>query len=266
MGPIELGNLQLLLCLVFVALAGVASLALKLRLHKDILWATFRTVAQLFLMGYVLRYVFELRHPAAVLTIYAGMIAFAAWTARQRVKERAIAFLGPTLLSMVLSYVVVTSFVMTLIVRAEPWYLPRYFIPLGGMIVGNGMNAISIALDRLFSGLRTNRHVVEMILALGGTREEASRDIVRDAVRAGMIPILNSMMTVGIVFLPGMMTGQILAGADPVSAIRYQIMIMLMLLGSTTLGSAAVVLLVRRLCFTKAHQLRLPSVVISKRG
>jgi putative ABC transport system permease protein len=265
-GTIELGNPQLALCLAFVMVAGIASLALRLRLHRDILWATFRTVAQLFLMGYVLRYVFDLRHPAAVLGIYAGMIAFAAWTARQRVKERAIAFLGPTLISMVLSYVIVTSFVMTLIVRAEPWYLPRYFIPLGGMIVGNGMNAISIALDRLFNGLRTNRQTVEMILALGGTREEASRDIVRDAVRAGMIPILNSMMTVGIVFLPGMMTGQILAGADPVSAIRYQIMIMLMLLGSTTLGSVAVVLLVRRLCFTKAHQLRLPSVVVSKRS
>ncbi len=258
MGPLELGNLQLGLCLAFVVVAGAASLALNLRLHKDILWATFRTVAQLFLMGYVLRYVFRLRHPAAVLTIYGGMIAFAAWTARQRVKERAVAFLGPTLISMVLSYVIVTSFVMTIIVRAEPWYLPRYFIPLGGMIVGNGMNAISIALDRLFSGLRANRQAIEMILALGGTREEASRDVVREAVRAGMIPILNSMMTVGIVFLPGMMTGQILAGADPVSAIRYQIVIMLMLLGSTTLGSVAVVLLASRLCFTRAHQLRLP--------
>ncbi len=264
MGPIEVGNTQLAFCLAFVMLAGAASLALKLSLHRDILWATFRTVAQLFLMGYVLRYIFRLDHPAAVLAIYGGMIAFAAWTARQRVKERAVSFLGPTLVSMVLSYVIVTFVVMTLIVRAEPWYLPRYFIPLGGMIVGNGMNAISIALDRLFSGLRTNRQTVEMILTLGGTREEASSGIVRDAVRAGMIPILNSMMTVGIVFLPGMMTGQILAGADPVSAIRYQIMIMLMLLGSTTAGSVLVILMVRRLCFTRAHQLRLPSVAASK--
>jgi putative ABC transport system permease protein len=266
MGPLEIGDAQLVLCLVFVVVAGLASVVLKLGLHKDILWATFRTVSQLFLMGYVLRYVFRLHHPAAVLTIYAGMIAFAAWTARQRVKERAVAFLGPTLLSMVLSYVVVTSIVMGLVIRAEPWYLPRYFIPLGGMIVGNGMNAISIALDRLFSGLRSKRQHVEMILTLGGTREEASQDIVREAVRAGMIPILNSMMTVGIVFLPGMMTGQILAGADPVSAIRYQIVIMLMLLGSTTAGSVIVVLLVRRLCFTRSHQLKIPFQAKTQRG
>jgi putative ABC transport system permease protein len=119
------------------------------------------------------------------------------------------------------------------------------------------MTAIAISLERLIGDLKKSRNAVEMMLSLGADYKEASRETVKEAMRAGMIPSLNSMMAVGVVFIPGMMTGQILAGADPLMAVRYQIMVMVMLVGSTAIGSLIVILLVRRMCFGPGHQLLL---------
>jgi putative ABC transport system permease protein len=143
------------------------------------------------------------------------------------------------------------------VVSVKPWWKPQYFIPLGGMVIGNSMNAIAIALERLLGELRKRRHEVEARLCLGADYKEASKDMLSIAMRAGMIPSINSMMAVGIVFIPGMMTGQILAGADPLQAVRYQIVVMVMLVGSTAIGSLLVVYLVRKRCFSKGERLLL---------
>ncbi len=246
---------QLALALVFVALAAGASLWLGLGLGRDILVGTVRTFAQLFLMGYVLVYVFAWRLPWLTLVLYAGMIFFAARIVANRVKGKGVPVFRPVLASMLLSYLVVSFVVVAVVVQARPWWDPRYFLPLGGMVVGNSMNAMALALDRLFSDVRARREEVEMLLSLGADRAEATASMFAAAVRAGMIPSLNSMMGVGVVFLPGMMTGQILAGADPVLAIKYQIVVMLMLVGSTTLGSVLAVFLARRRLFTPDEQL-----------
>jgi putative ABC transport system permease protein len=158
---------------------------------------------------------------------------------------------------MVISYVIVSYLVTAVLINVEPWWKPQYFIPLGGMVIGNSMNAIAIALERLLGELRGRRLEVEMMLCLGADYKEASQDMFRNAMRAGMIPSINSMMGVGIVFIPGMMTGQILAGADPLQAIRYQIIVMVMLVGSTAIGSLVVVYLVRKLCFGPGERLLL---------
>jgi UDP-glucose/iron transport system permease protein len=126
------------------------------------------------------------------------------------------------------------------------------------MIIGNSMNALALALERLFADLRGQRELVEMKLSLGANYREASEDMVRRAIKAGMIPSINSLMGVGIVFIPGMMTGQIVAGADPLAAVRYQIVVMLMLVASTTISTLLVVLLTRHRCFGTAQQLILP--------
>ena len=123
------------------------------------------------------------------------------------------------------------------------------------MITGNSMNAITIALERMFTELRRERPRIELALSLGGTYQEATADILRACIRAGMIPSINALMTVGLVSLPGMMTGQILAGADPMTSIKYQIIVMLMLVASTAIGSIIVVHVVRRMCFSKAQQM-----------
>ncbi|WP_207260865.1 iron export ABC transporter permease subunit FetB [Desulfovibrio sp. Huiquan2017] len=254
---IEIGPWQLVLCLGFVLLAGATSFVHKLGLGRDLAVGTVRTFVQLFLMGFVLKFVFEVRLAWLILLLFAFMVAAAVHTIRGRVKERTIPFAIPTFLSMLVSYALVSIVVTGVIVGAKPWWTPQYFIPLAGMIVGNSMNAISICLDRLFSDLKARRNEVEMRLALGADFREASRDILAGAVRAGMIPSINSLMAVGLVSLPGMMTGQILSGTDPLTAIRYQIVVMLMLVASTAVGAMIVTDLVRKRCFSKGQQLLL---------
>jgi putative ABC transport system permease protein len=254
---IEIGPWQLVLCLGFVLLAGGVSLYHRLGLERDLLVGTVRTFAQLFLMGYVLTFVFEVRLVWVVLLLFTGMVAAAVHIIRGRVKERSVPFVIPTFVSMLLTYALVSWVVTGVIVGASPWWTPQYFIPLAGMIVGNSMTAISLSLERLFSDLKARRAEVEMRLALGASPVEASRDIMRGAIRAAMTPSINSLMAVGLVSLPGMMTGQILSGTDPLIAIRYQIVVMLMLVASTALGAILVTGLVRRRCFTRAHSLAL---------
>ncbi|MCB2188692.1 MAG: iron export ABC transporter permease subunit FetB [Deltaproteobacteria bacterium] len=260
--PIGAG--QLALALVFVLLAGAANLWLKLGLGRDLLVGTVRTFAQLFLMGYVLVYVFRVEQAWLVLAMFAGMIFFAARIVAGRVKNKGPRVFNPVFLSMLGSYMVVTFLVVAVVVQAQPWWEARYFLPLGGMVVGNSMNAMALSLERLFSEVKNRRLELEMLLSLGADPREASAGAVADSVAAGMIPTINSMMGVGVVFLPGMMTGQILAGADPLVSIKYQIVVMLMLVGSTTLASLLAVHLARRRLFNPAGQLAWPPLGVPK--
>jgi len=257
MNIVEISNFQLLICLIFVLFTGISSVFLHLGLGRDIIIGTVRTFSQLFIMGFVLKYVFEINNPYFIFLIFLGMIFFSALTIRGRVKERKISYFLPTFFSMLISYTIVTIIVTKVVVQVKPWYKPQYFIPLGGMVVGNSMNAIAISLDRLFSEIRRRREEIELFLSLGATYQEATEDILKNSIRAGMIPTINAMMAVGIVFLPGMMTGQILAGTDPVLSIKYQIVVMLMLAGATAIGSIIVTYFVRRLCFTSHHQIKI---------
>jgi putative ABC transport system permease protein len=159
-------------------------------------------------------------------------------------------------LSMWASSWMVVAVALFLVVDVEPWFAPQYAIPLLGMILGNTLTGISLGLDRFSNELVERRSEVEGLLALGATRWEAARGSVRTAVRTGMIPILNSMMVVGIVSLPGMMTGQLLAGVDPIQAVRYQVVIMFFIASATGLGTVGVVLLAYRRLFNARHQFR----------
>ena len=256
-GPLTIGAGQLALGLLFILVAGMTSLYHALRLERDLAIGTVRTFVQLLALGYALHFLFRLEHAWSVLTVFGFMILFAAWTIRGRVTERRVTFFWPTFISMLVAYTLVSFAVTSLVVGAKPWWKPQYFIPLGGMVIGNSMNAIAIALDRLFDDLRLRGPEVEMKLCLGATSQEAAKDSVGRAMRAGMIPSINSMMAVGVVFIPGMMTGQILAGVDPLVAVRYQIVVMVMIVGATAGGSLLVVLLARRRCFSAARQLLL---------
>jgi putative ABC transport system permease protein len=256
-GVIQIGWGQLVFGFAFVLAAGVTSLYHALKLERDLIVGAVRTFIQLFILGYVLKYVFNLDNLWLVLALFCVMTLFAAWTVRGRVRERRISFFWPILVSMILSYALVSFVVTEVVIGVAPWWRPRYFIPLSGMVIGNSMNAIAVALERLLSELKGRRAVVEMMLCHGADYKEASRDIVGNAMRAGMIPSINSMMAAGVVFIPGMMTGQILAGADPLMAVRYQIMVMVMLVGSTAIGSLLVVLLVRKRCFGPGQRLLL---------
>lgn len=263
---IEITSGRLVLGLLFVLAAGLSSLHFALRLERDLLIGTVRTFVQLCLLGYALKVIFNLDRAWLVLSVFGFMIFFAAVTIRSRIQEKQISFFWPVFISMLVSFALVSYMVTGVVIGVTPWWTPRYFLPLGGMVIGNSMNAIAVALERLLGELRSKRQEVEMKLSLGASYQEASQEMVRHAVRAGMIPSINSMMAVGVVFIPGMMTGQIVAGADPLMAIRYQIVVMVMLVGSTAIGSLLVVLLVRKYCFSSAHQLRLRPTGRSERS
>lgn len=255
-GPLELGYADVALAAALVFVAGAVSLALRLGLEKRLAIASVRTVVQLLLIGYILKWVFDIRSPLVLAPVLLVMTAAASHAAVGRSARR---YPGAARDAFFTLFVcgLATVFVATgAIIRVEPWYNPQYIIPLLGMLLGNGLNGISLCLDTLLEHLRERRALVEMELAHGATRWEAARDVLRESVRRGMIPIINSMMVVGLVSLPGMMTGQILSGTSPVQAVKYQILIMFMIAAATALGCIGTALLVFRRVFNARHQLR----------
>lgn len=253
-GALNIGSVELGIAALFVLAAGAVSVWNRLQLEKDLLIGSLRCILQLVAMGYLLTVIFGMQSPWIVLSLFTIMVVFAVRIVRGNVKERQVPFVIPAFLTMLSVYAVISAIVTGIIINAQPWWRPQYFIPLAGMVVGNSMTALSLSLERLFSDLKIKRDEIEMRLCLGATAQEASQEVLRDALKAGMIPSINSLTGVGLVFLPGMMTGQILAGADPMLAIRYQIVVMFMIVASTALTVVAVLTIVRRRCFGQAQQ------------
>lgn len=235
---------------------GLISLALKLGLERNLLIASVRTVVQLLLIGYLLGWIFSVNRIIAVAALMTLMSLIAGVAAVRRTPHRFPGIWLNSIVAVMTSSWLVTGVALAFIIRPEVWggHAAQYAIPLMGMILGNTLNGISLGLDRLGSGLADRRLQVEMLLTLGATRWEAARATVRQAVRTGMIPIINSMMVVGLVSLPGMMTGQLLVGADPMAAVEYQIVIMFLIAAGTALGTMGVVLLSYLRLFNTRHQ------------
>jgi putative ABC transport system permease protein len=252
---ISYGQLALAAALILVNVG--LSMALQLGLGKSLAIASLRMVVQLLLIGFVLEWLFTQDNALVILAIALVMTAIAGIAAVNRTQRRFAGIYWHSLLSVLASSALVTGFAMVGIIRVQPWYDPQYLIPLLGMVLGNTLNGISLGLDRFMEGLATHRDQVETQLALGATRWEATHSRVRDAIRVGMIPTINSMMVMGLVSLPGMMTGQILAGANPIDAVRYQIVIIFMIAAGAALGIFGVVLLAYRRLLSPDHQLRL---------
>jgi putative ABC transport system permease protein len=242
-GVVAIGWLELALASFFILVAGGISVALGLGLERDLAIATLRTYAQLLALGFVLTWVFANSSPWLTVGILVLMIVVAARLVLKRAPDAPYGLTLDAILSMTVVGVVVTFTVTGVIIQVEPWYEPRYVIPIAGMVLGNSMNGIALTLERVFADLERRSEEVLALTALGARPWEAARDSIRAAVRAGMIPTINSMAAVGIVFIPGMMTGQILAGVDPVDAARYQIVVMLMVSAATALGAILTVLL-----------------------
>jgi len=223
---------------------------------RDLLWSALRMVAQLLAVGYLLHFVFALARPLPVLLLLLLMVGFAVQTVGGRVKRRMPRFY-PIVGSAILAGCGGTTLVFcTLIIGLTPWYDPRYLIPLAGMIIGNSMTGASLAAERLAGEMAERRQEIETALCLGAPARLAAREAVRNAFRAALIPSINAMAAMGIVFLPGMMTGQILSGTEPVVAVRYQIAIMCVITGSVALTTSLILLFGARSYFVNEHQLR----------
>ena len=252
-----LGWQELALSGIFILIAGFTSLGLRLGMEKRIALAALRSVSQLLLLGLVLRWLFDASSPWIVLGIGLAMALYAGFEATRRTPWRISGMLPLTMLVMVASALSIAVYSTSGILEATPWYEPRLLIPILGMILGNSLNGISLGLDTVLSGFDRERDRVEALLALGVDSRRASRDVVRNAIRTGMVPILNSMIAAGLLSIPGMMTGQILGGAPPFQAALYQIFILFTIAGAVALGTLGVVLGTTRLLFDERQRLRL---------
>ena len=239
-----------------ILINGLISLLLKLGRERTPLIASIRAVVQLLLIGYLLGWIFSVNRAVLVAGLMTLMSLIAGVAAVRRTPRRFPGIWLNSIVAVMASSWLVTATALTLIIRPGVWsnHMAQYAIPLMGMILGNTLNGISLGLDRLGTELTDRRPQVEMLLTLGATRWEAARGSVQQAVRTGMIPIINSMMVVGLVSLPGMMTGQLLVGADPMAAVEYQIVIMFLIAAGTGLGTMAVVLLSYLRLFNVRHQ------------
>ncbi|MCD5990272.1 iron export ABC transporter permease subunit FetB [Pseudomonas sp. CDFA 553] len=239
-------------CLILIN--GALSLGLKLGLERQLIWASVRTVVQLLAIGYILGWVFEFAYWYVVLPLMCLMTLIAGVSAAGRGKRTYAGQRLDSVVSVWGSSWLVAAIGLLLVIQIRPWYEPQYAIPILGMILGNTLTGVSLGIERMMQELSSGRSTVETILALGGSRWEAAQMAARQAVRAGMTPTLNQMSVVGIVSLPGMMTGQVLAGQSPVEAVRYQIVIMFLIAASSALGTVCAVLLTYRRLFSADHR------------
>ncbi len=259
MGVKPLSAVDLALAAGLVLVLGLCSYRLRLGLEKRLAVSAFRTTVQLLLIGQVLNILFargDFLFVAGV-SLLMLLVAGREVSARQNRRIRGVQgwLLGTG--AMFVSSFTVAYIALAVIIGNEPWYAPRYAIPLLGMLLGNTMNGIALSMDRMTETIWQQRQVIEQRLLLGQSGAEATAEIRRQALRSGMIPIINAMAVAGLVSLPGMMTGQILGGSSPMDAVKYQILIMFLIAAGTGFGVMVAIWQLRRNLFDDRERLRL---------
>ncbi len=238
--------------LALVVLAAAISRWRGADLEGDIAIAAIRSFVQLTAIGYAIKLIFKADTIWLVLALLAVMVVFGALTARQRAKKVPGAF-WPLLIGLAIAGASTLGLVVALGVFEAT---PRYLVPVGGMVIGNAMTASAVALNRLGDEVADSRARIEATLALGATAQEAAAPFVRRALRSGMITLVDSTKTTGLIFFPGTMVGMLLAGANPTDAVRLQLILLYTLLGSVAIAGLVATTLAYRNFFTPAQQLR----------
>lgn len=255
MAYLQISIIQLLLAALLLAVNVVLALIMRLNLAQRMVWSATRMVVQLLLVGIVLQWIFQSSDGVLVVAVVLVMCGIAGVTAVGRAKRRFAGVYWRAVVSVSGATMLVAGVTVVGILPIDPWYKPQYLIPFVGMLLGNALTGISLGLDRYLDSLVTHRRHVELRLSLGATAWEAGHEQFRDALRTGLIPLINSMTVAGLVSIPGMMTGQMLAGANPADAARYQILIFFMIAAVTSLGTLAVLLLSHQVLFNRRYQL-----------
>lgn len=250
---ISVTSLVLASSLVFITL--FFSYWQKLKLEKEILISAIRAVLQLLLVGFVLDYIFGYKNPLFTGLLLLFMIVNAAYNASKRGKGVKNGFK----ISFIAIFLGASITLSVLIFSGILAFVPNQMIPVGGMIISNSMVAIGLCYKQLLASFRDKQEEVETKLALGADILPASIDIIRDVIKTGMVPTIDSAKTLGIVSLPGMMTGLILAGTSPIQAVKYQMMVTFMLLSTTSIASFIASYLAYRGFFNSKKQVVLPS-------
>jgi putative ABC transport system permease protein len=258
MDVIELSWWQLAIAGSLVLLLALCTHLTRLRIGRPLLIAAARTVIQLALIGLVLETLFAvgtlpwIALMALVMLLMAGREVMA----RQKYRLTGGWAFGIGTVAMFISAFSVTVLTLIAIIGPEPWYTPQYAIPLLGMLLGNTMTGVALSLDRLTESTWRQRAMIENRLMMGHPSHLAIGDLRREAMRSGMMPMINAMAAAGIVSLPGMMTGQILAGTSPALAVKYQILIMFTITVGTGFGTVAAVVAGSRRLFDRRERLR----------
>jgi putative ABC transport system permease protein len=238
--------------LALVAVAIGVSLWERARLEGEIAVAAARAFVQLTAVGFVIKFIFERDNLVYVFALVAVMVTVGTFTARRRARRVPGAFWA-----LFTALTVAAGSTLGLVVALgvfDP--KPRFLVPVGGIVIGNAMTASAVALNRLGDEVRARAREIEATLALGATATEAARPLIRASLRSGLIPLIDQTKTTGLVAFPGIMVGSLLAGADPVDAVRLQLVILYALLGAVSLSALTAMALTYRNFFTPAHQLR----------
>jgi putative ABC transport system permease protein len=259
MNVIHLHAADLAIASILVLLNAGLSIWLGLRLHGQVLWAALRMIVQLLLVGLLLRIVFAAGSPLVTILVIVLMIGAAVREVVVRPARRLRGWASVRLSGMAVGITSIATVLLALLtaIRPSPWYDPHYAIPLMGIVLGSVLNSASLGLDVFFNGVSSARAAIEGRLALGATSRQALMPHIRNAIRSGLIPIVNQMSAAGIITLPGIMTGQLLAGMDPVEAVKYQILLMFLLAGGSALAASGAVYLAAASISDKRQRLRL---------
>jgi len=247
--------MDLLIALLFIAISGAISHWQKLELERDMAVGTIRAFAQLLAVGFVLQQLFDAARWYWVVLALAIMTTVAAHNGVRRQTGAKQGLFTVMMAAIATGASITLILVIGVVLRVRPWYMPQYVIPIAGMILGNCMNGAALVVNRLHSELTLRRNQVEAALALGAPAKKAASEAMRESLRAAMMPTINSMMTVGLVHLPGMMTGQMISGTSPLDAVRYQIVVMLMIAAATAVTAMTAAFGALGVFFTPFHQL-----------
>ena len=259
MNYISLSYADIGIAAALMVVCGGLSIAFNLKLESKLFIASLRMTAQLVLIGLVLKILFSLTSPLLTGLMAAVMILVAGYeiTARQTHKLPGWRSYGLGIGILVIAPTLIVAFALLVQIKPDPWYDPRYLIPLLGMLLGNTLTGVSLGLNTLMTSAKRDRIAIEAQLTLGKTKWQAMKPVMRHATYTAFMPIINTMSATGIVSLPGMMTGQILAGVDPVDAVKYQLLVMFLIGGATGIGVVLAILGGTSLITDQRHRLRL---------
>ena len=251
---IDIWGLAVAMAMVAVA-AGVSGV-MRMGVGRQLMWSACRALLQLCAMGLVVAYVIRADNVWLVFTVIGVMLVAAVQIVLSRAKGVPKGLAGPVLLSLTITMLLMISLVTELVVRPHPWYAPQLVVPLTGMLLGNTVSALAIGLSRFYESMDERRDEIDTLLALGASAWEAARPSIVSSIRLGLLPTMATLASCGIVTIPGMMAGQVIAGGDPVEAGKYQFVVFAAIAALTLVADSLIMAMTYRTCFTASDQFR----------
>ena len=256
-GPVSIPPIKVLLCMLPLSIFILVSSHIGLGLHRKLSIAVVRCALQLSVVGYILGPILMVNKPWVTFCYTMFMLCMAAAEAVSRPTHSYNGMIFIVLLLLGIASSITIFFGLAVVVNISPWWEAGYLIPMLGMLMGNGLSSIAVGLTAVLDELINSREKIEALLALGASRFEATRDVVRKSVRLAFTPLLNNMSVVGVVSIPGMMSGQILGGSDPTIAARYQIVIFYLVALASSTAATAIIYASITVVMDDHHRLRL---------